>query len=99
LFPASFKGMGTPYANTISGLLKRRAELMADARELRKRMAVVGNDIARDQRLRADMVRRVSKSLKLLRKQGPTRSAYIPHEDFMRDLYGSWRAKPHLARE
>jgi hypothetical protein len=34
------------YANTISGLLKRRAKLMADARELRKRMAVVGNDIA-----------------------------------------------------
>lgn len=38
--------MGTPYQNTISGLLKRRAELMADARELRERMAVVGNDIA-----------------------------------------------------
>jgi hypothetical protein len=38
--------MAAPYANTISGLLKRRAELMADARELRERMAVVGNDIA-----------------------------------------------------
>ena len=38
--------MGQPYANTISGLLQRRAELMADARELRERMAVVGNDIA-----------------------------------------------------
>jgi hypothetical protein len=38
--------MGQPYQNTISGLLKRRAELMADARELRERMAVVGNDLA-----------------------------------------------------
>jgi hypothetical protein len=38
--------MGSPYQNTISGLLKRRAELMADARELRERMAVVGNDLA-----------------------------------------------------
>jgi hypothetical protein len=38
--------MGAPYANTISGLLRRRAELMADAREMRERMAVVGNDIA-----------------------------------------------------
>ena len=127
--------MAEPYANTISGLLKRRSELMADARELRERMAVVGNDIAaldrtletlgyqgdlpaavgiqsstrvvyfhrnelrrfcldelrkvthsttrdlaekairlegrdpRDRRLRADMVRRIGKSLKLLRKQ------------------------------
>jgi hypothetical protein len=130
--------MGTPYQNTISGLLKRRAELMADARELRERMAVVGNDLAaldrtletlgyqgglpapvgiqtstrvvyfhrnelrrfcldelrkangqpltsrdlaekavrlegrdpRDRRLRNDMVRRIGKSLKLLRAQG-----------------------------
>lgn len=38
--------MAEPYSNTISGLLKRRSELMADARELRERMAVVGNDIA-----------------------------------------------------
>ncbi len=38
--------MGQPHANTISGLLQRRSELMADARELRERMAVVGNDIA-----------------------------------------------------
>jgi hypothetical protein len=133
--------MGQPYANTISGLLQRRAELMADARELRERMAVVGNDIAaldrtlqtlgyeselsapagvqsstrvvyfhrnelrrfcldelrkadgpvttrdlaekairlegrdpRDRRLRNDMVRRVGKSLKLLRKQEAVRS-------------------------
>lgn len=133
--------MGTPYQNTISGLLQRRAELMADARELRERMAVVGNDIAaldrtletlgyqgempapvgiqsstrvvyfhrnelrrfclaelrqtdgsvttrdlaekairlegrdpRDRRLRSDMVRRIGKSLKLLRAQGAARS-------------------------
>jgi len=32
--------MATPYQNTISGLLKRRAELMADACELRERMVV-----------------------------------------------------------
>ena len=137
VFAGTFKGMGEPYQNTISGLLKRRAELMADARELRERMAVVGNDIAaldrtletlgyqgdmkapigmqssmrvvyfhrnelrrfcldelrkaggavtsrdlaekairfegrdpRDRRLRNDMVRRIGKSLKLLRKQG-----------------------------
>jgi hypothetical protein len=38
--------MATPYQNTISGLLKRRAELMADARELRERMAVAGSDLA-----------------------------------------------------
>lgn len=135
--PLASAAMSTPYANTISGLLRRRAELMADARELRERMAVVGNDIAaldrtletlgyqgdlkaplgvgpstrvvyfhrnelrrfcldelrkadrpltsselaekvitfegrdpRDQRLRADMVRRVGKSLKLLLRQG-----------------------------
>lgn len=134
--------MAAPYANTISGLLKRRAELMADARELRERMAVVGNDIAaldrtletlgyqgdlpapkgvqsstrvvyfhrnelrrfcldelrkadapvttrdlaekaiklegrdpRDRRLRNDMVRRIGKSLKLLRAQGVAHSA------------------------
>ncbi|KAB2920380.1 MAG: hypothetical protein F9K29_02550 [Hyphomicrobiaceae bacterium] len=133
--------MSQPYANTISGLLKRRAELMADARELRERMAVVGNDIAaldrmletlgyqgdlpaakgvqastrvvyfhrnelrrfcldelrktdgpittrdlaekairlegrdpRDRRLRADMVRRIGKGLKLLRSQGAAKS-------------------------
>lgn len=133
--------MGQPYANTISGLLQRRAELMADARELRERMAVVGNDIAaldrtletlgyqgempapvgiqsstrvvyfhrnelrrfcldelrkadgpvttrdlaekairlegrdpRDRRLRNDMVRRIGKSLKLLRAQSAIRS-------------------------
>lgn len=133
--------MAQPYANTISGLLQRRAELMADARELRERMAVVGNDIAaldrtletlgyqgdlpavvgvqsstrvvyfhrnelrrfcldelrkaggpvttrdlaekairlegrdpRDRRLRNDMVRRIGKSLKLLRAQGATAS-------------------------
>jgi hypothetical protein len=133
--------MGQPYANTISGLLRRRAELLADARELRERMAVVGNDIAaldrtletlgyqgdlpapagvqsstrvvyfhrnelrrfcldelrkatgpvttrdlaekairlegrdpRDRRLRNDMVRRIGKSLKLLREQDAVRS-------------------------
>ena len=134
--------MGVPYQNTISGLLQRRAELMADARELRERTAVVGNDIAaldrtletlgyqgelpapkgvqsstrvvyfhrnelrrfcldelrkasgpitsrdlaekairlegrdpRDRRLRNDMVRRIGKSLKLLRAQGAVTSA------------------------
>jgi hypothetical protein len=142
--------MGTPYQNTISGLLKRRAELMADARELRERMAVVGNDIAaldrtletlghqgdlpapkavqsstrvvyfhrnelrlwclnelrnaedpittrdladkairlegrdpRDRRLRSDMVRRIGKSLKLLRKQGCVRSDGAPQSGLL----------------
>lgn len=38
-------GMGTPYQNTISGLLKKRSELMGDAQRLRERLAHVGNDI------------------------------------------------------
>src|SRR5262245_10534686 len=37
--------MSQPYANTISGLLKRRSELMGEAMTLREQLAVVGNDI------------------------------------------------------
>jgi hypothetical protein len=126
--------MGEPYANTISGLLRKRSELMGDAQRLREELAHVGNDVealdrtlialgyegnlkavqprgnrivffardelrrflldelrkagapissrdlaeqiitlegkdARDRRLRNDMVKRVGKSLKLLRSQ------------------------------
>jgi hypothetical protein len=138
--------MGRPLPKR-SSLLKRRAELMADARELRERMAVVGNDIAaldrtletlgyqgempapvgvqsstsvvylhrnglprfcldelrkadgkvttrdlvekairlegrdpRDRRLRNDMVRKIGKSLKLLRTQGAVHSARSSHQ-------------------
>ena len=127
--------MGEPYANTISGLLRKRSELMCDAQRLREELAHVGNNVealdrtlialgyqgdlkavqprgnrivffardelrrflldelrkagapissrdlaekiitldgkdARDRRLRNDMVKRVGKSLKLLRSQG-----------------------------
>ena len=127
--------MGEPYQNTISGLLRKRSEMMGEAQRLREALAVVGNDIEaldrvletlgyqgdlknvtprgnrvvffarnelrrfclnelrkadkpisardlaekiitlegkdlRDRRLRNDMVRRVGKSLKLLRQQG-----------------------------
>jgi len=123
------------YDNTISGLLRKRSELMGEAQRLREAMAVVGNDVealdrvlvalgydgalkgvqprsnriimfarnelrcwlidelrkatapvtsrelavkliglegkdARDRRLRNDIVKRVGKSLKLLRRQG-----------------------------
>lgn len=37
--------MAKPYANTISGLLKKRSELMGDAQRLREQLAHVGNDI------------------------------------------------------
>lgn len=37
--------MGEPYANTISGLLRKRSELMGDAQRLREQLAHVGNDI------------------------------------------------------
>jgi hypothetical protein len=131
--------MGEPYANTISGLLRKRAELMGDAQKLREQLAHVGNDIealdrtlislgydgdlkgmqprgnrvvffardelrrflldelrkatgpissrdlaekligmegkdCRDRRLRNDMVKRVGKSLKLIRAQGHANS-------------------------
>lgn len=132
--------MGKPYANTISGLLRKRSELMGDAQRLREQLAHVGNDIealdrtlislgyagdlkgvqprgnrivffardelrrflldelrkataplssrdlaekiiglegkdCRDRRLRNDMVKRVGKSLKLLRAQGLAKSS------------------------
>ena len=132
--------MGEPYANTISGLLRKRSELMGDAQRLREELAHVGNDVealdrtlialgyqgdlkavqprgnrivffardelrrflldelrkadgpvssrdlaeaiitlegkdARDRRLRNDMVKRVGKSLKLLRSQRLAMSA------------------------
>jgi hypothetical protein len=131
--------MGTPYQNTISGLLQKRAELMGEAMKLRESLAVVGNNIEaldrtletlgyrgdlktvvtrgnrvvffhrnelrrfcldelrkatepisardlaekiitlegkdpRDRRLRNDMVKRIGKSLKLLREQGAAHS-------------------------
>jgi hypothetical protein len=131
--------MGTPYQNTISGLFRKRSELMGDAQRLREQLAHVGNDIealdrtlvslgydgdlktvqprgnrivffardelrrflldelrkatgpissrdlaekiigmegkdAHDRRLRNDMVKRVGKSLKLLRQQGTAAS-------------------------
>jgi hypothetical protein len=37
--------MGKPYANTMSGLLKKRGELMGQAQTLRESLASVGNDI------------------------------------------------------
>jgi hypothetical protein len=37
--------MGAAYANTISGLLRKRSELMGSALRLRKDLAHVGNDI------------------------------------------------------
>ena len=37
--------MGEPYANTISGLLRKRSELMCDAQRLREELAHVGNDV------------------------------------------------------
>jgi len=137
-------GMGKPYQNTISGLLKKRSELMGDAQRLREQLAHVGNDIealdrtlmslgyqgnlksvqprgnrvvffardelrrflldelrkatgpissrdlaekiiglegkdAHDRRLRNDMVKRVGKSLKLLRQQGVAVSQRSEH--------------------
>lgn len=131
--------MGKAYANTISGLLRKRSELMGDAQRLREQLAHVGNDIealdrtlislgyqgdlkgvqprgnrvvffardelrrflldelrkateplssrdlaekiiglegkdVHDRRLRNDMVKRVGKSLKLLREQGAAKS-------------------------
>jgi hypothetical protein len=127
--------MGKPYQNTISGLLRKRAELTRAAEGIREQLAVIGNDLEaldrtlkalghkgdlkavvirgnrivlfrqgelrrfcleemrragmpvttralsdkllvlagkdpRDRHLRIDMVKRVGKSLKLLRKQG-----------------------------
>ena len=37
--------MGEPYQQTISGLLRRRSELMGDAQRLREELAHIGNDI------------------------------------------------------
>jgi hypothetical protein len=37
--------MSEAYTNTISGLLRKRAELMGDAQGLREQLAHVGNDI------------------------------------------------------
>ncbi len=37
--------MGTPYQNTISGLLRKRSEMMSEAQALREQMAKLGNDI------------------------------------------------------
>lgn len=37
--------MSQPYQNTISGLLRKRSELMGDAQRLREQLAHVGNDI------------------------------------------------------
>lgn len=137
----TFPGMGQDgYDNTISGLLRKRSELMGEAQQLREQLAVVGNDVealdrvlialgydgdlacitprmnrvvffarnelrcwlidelrkatgpvtsremavkliglegkdARDRRLRNDIVKRVGKSLKLLRQQGAAESA------------------------
>lgn len=127
--------MTDSYTNTISGLLRKRSEMMGEAQRLREALAIVGNDIEaldrvletlgyqgelkgvtprgnrvvffarnelrrfcldelrkadetisardlaekiialegkdlRDRRLRNDMVKRVGKSLKLLRHQG-----------------------------
>lgn len=37
--------MGEPYQNTISGLLRKRAELMGEAQRLREAMAAISNDM------------------------------------------------------
>jgi hypothetical protein len=37
--------MGVPYQNTISGLLRKRSELMREAGSLKERLSVIGNDV------------------------------------------------------
>ena len=37
--------MAEPYRNTISGLIRKRSELMGEAQRLREELAHVGNDI------------------------------------------------------
>ena len=146
--------MRRPYAHTISGLLKKRREMMAEMQSLRERQAELGNDVealdrvlgalghkpelepakprssrtmlfhrnelkrflldqmrqetapissrvlaeriataegkdSRDRKLVNDLVKRVGKSLKLLRQQGLTTSAYVPHEGLMWELVRS----------
>ena len=140
------------YRNTISGLIRKRREMMDEMQQLRERQAELGNDIefldrtlealghdpldlplakprssrtmlfhrnelkrflldqmrdetkpissrtlaeriakaegkdGRDRKLVNDLVKRVGKSLKLLRAQGLTKSAYVPHEGLMWEL-------------
>lgn len=37
--------MGTPYQNTISGLLRKRTQLMREAGAIKERLSVIGNDV------------------------------------------------------
>ena len=37
--------MGTPYQNTISGLLRKRTELMREAGAIKERLSIIGNDV------------------------------------------------------
>jgi hypothetical protein len=37
--------MGEPYQNTISGLLRKRAEMMGEAQQLREALAAISNDM------------------------------------------------------
>lgn len=37
--------MGIPYQNTISGLLRKRKQLMHEAGAIKERLAVIGNDV------------------------------------------------------
>lgn len=145
------RSLNKPYRNTISGLVRKRREMMAEMQALRERMGELANDVEaldrvleafghvsdlepakprstrtmlfhrnelkrflldqmrqetapissralaeriataegkdkRDRRLVNDLVKRVGKSLKLLRQQGLTRSAYIPHEGLLWEL-------------
>jgi hypothetical protein len=43
---ANLASMGKPFQNTISGVLRRRAELIEELQSLRERMAAITNDIA-----------------------------------------------------
>lgn len=56
------------------------------SRTLAQRIATAEGKDNRDRKLINDLVKRVGKSLKLLRQQGLTRSAYVPHEGLMWEL-------------
>ncbi len=56
------------------------------SRTLAERIATAEGKDSRDRKLVNDLVKRVGKSLKLLRQQGLTRSAYVPHEGLMWEL-------------
>ena len=56
------------------------------SRTLADRIATAEGKDNRDRKLVNDLVKWVGKSLKLLRQQGLTRSAYVPHEGLLWEL-------------